>query len=178
MLVRNVSLMVIAAMIAIGTGIWYSNQRFQERLGKKTDTLNFWLLDQGGELIKFPNREKHKTLIYYMPDNVSFETQKNFMKIIENKERFAEFGVRVLPVSRNLRDNLINLKKKSGFWDSIIHDPSGVVLQFFRQFRSEWKNDHWVSAMFDEDGKLLWAEINDSPVISTWWLRKTASTNP
>ncbi len=158
-------------MISVGAGIWYSNERFQERLGKKMDILNFWLLDESGDLVKFPDgqmpsEQKKKTLIYYLPDNVSFETQNNFMKIVENKERFEKLGVRVLPVSRNLRDNLMNLKKKSGFWGPIIHDPSGVVLQFFQQFRAEWKNEAWVSAMFNANGKLLWAEVNDSPRIA------------
>ncbi len=166
MFIRNLSLMLFAMVCAIGAGAWYSNQQFKESMGPKRTNLSFWLLDQSGELVKFPDPSSKTTLIYYMPDNVTSETQLKFMEIIENRKKYSELGVRVIPVSRTMRDNLINLQEKSGFWGPIVHDPSGIVLQFFKQFRSEWKNDHWVSAMFDEKGKLLWSEIAQEPIIT------------
>ena len=163
------ALILIGALAALAAGLYYYDTRVKPEAFRPITQLNYKLLEVDGSLYdSVERRNKHKTVLVYMPDNISSETQTKYMEVVSRAPMAAAKNLNLVVVSRIDIDNLRNLKRLSGFSGPLLRDPSGSILQKTKGGRPADKFAEWLTVELGEDGGIQRVKLANQPEVS--WL--------
>lgn len=160
---------VLGGIVSVFAGLSYFHHELKAKIFRPNPKISFSLIDADGSLYEFSRDTVHtKTYIVYLPDNITRETQENYMRVIKRAPQLAAQKKNLLVVSRMDMDNLRNVKRLSGFSGHLLADPSGSVLKKIQDWKPDSKHMNWVTAELAESGEITRAKSADAPELS--WL--------